>query len=271
MKITAQVLIIIFFVILFFIGLISATFKFGLLDYNFWQNSFGKHDVYQNLATVSKSSFESQINKEGGNKNDIRILTDLITPENAKDVVDNNLRNLLNFTNGASPQLNVYLPIDKVPKNLLPKNIIGIKSEMPIADLLAKFNFQNQQNLQLQNLSHLGIYATYFFGGCVFFLLLLLIFFILLTEKGKRFIGLGVAFVLSGSLTFFLANVGVGLNAVLSDDLINNSSITTVFAGTIFPPVIREILSVWQILGLILLCVGFILFFVRKPKYNNSK
>jgi hypothetical protein len=271
MKIAAQILLIIFFVILFFVELVSATFKFELLNYNFWKVTFQKHNVYQNLADVSKTSFESQIDKEGGNKNDVKILTDLITPDNAKDVVDKNLQNLLDFTNGGSSQIIVYLPIDKIPKNLLPQNIAGVKSEMTVSDLLTKFNFQDWQNLPFQNLFNIGKYICYLFIIAAFLLLLVLVLLILLIERGKRFISLGVAFVLSGSLAFFLADVVTNLNGTFSRGLADNSSITLIILGVIFSPAVAEMVFVWKILGLTILILGFGLFFVKKPTYNSSK
>lgn len=271
MKVAAQVLLIIFFIILFFVGLSSAAFKFQLLDYNFWQNTFQKHNVYQNLAIVSRNSFESQIAKEGGNKNDIKILTDLITEENSRDVVNHNLRNLLSFANGASTQINVYLPIDKVPKSLLPKSISGIKTEMPLTDLLTRFNFQDWQKLPWQDLSNVGKISYYLFVGTVSLLLLISVLLILLVEKKARFIGLGIAFVLSGGFTFFLVSIIANMNQILSKDVVQESSILSVVVGTVIPPIVTEMISSWQILGIILIAVGVALFLIKKPSYNSSK
>ena len=271
MKILAQVLLVIFFVILFFVGLVSTAFKFQLLDYNFWQSTFQKNDVYQNLAVVSKDSFESQIAKEGGNKNDIKILTDLISKENAKDVVDRNLWNFLSFANGKSSQINVYLPVDKVPNSLLPKNISGLKTEMSLPDLFTKFYFQDWQNLPWQKLSYLGATTHYFFVGTILFLLLILILLILLTEKGSRFIGIGIAFVLSGSFTFLLVNIAANINGAISGGLTDKSSITSVISGTMIPPIITEMIYLWQSISIVLLVIGAVLLFIKKPGYNSPK
>lgn len=271
MKVTAQIFLIIFFILFFFVGLISATFKFQLLSYSFWQNTFEKYNVYQNLAVVSKDSFNSQVTKEGGNKNDVKILTDLITPENAKELIDRNLQNFLSFVNGKVAQMNVYLPVDKVPANLLPKNITGDKTVIPITDLLTKFNFQNSQNLPLEEISRVGTISYYLFIGSAFLFLLVLILLILLVEKGSTFVGIGIAFMICGGLTFLLSNVATGLNSVLTKDLTTSTSIAAVVAGTMIPPVITEILPTWKILGIILFFFGFVLFFIKKPSYNSPK
>lgn len=271
MRILAQILLIVLFVILFLAELISTTLKFTLLNYNFWEISLQKYSVYQSLTDVSKSSFESQIDREGGNKNDIKFLTDLITPENTKDVVNRNLRYFLDFANGMSSQINVYLPIEKVPSNILPKNLLEIKSEMPLFELFAKFNFQGWQDLPLQNLSNVGKVVTYLFVGLSSLLVFLIISLVFLVERGKRFISLGIGFIFCGGLTFLLISITTNLNMMLSKSLVNNSSIALVILGTILSPVITEIMFAWKIVGLIIFILGFGLFFVKKPTYNNSK
>jgi len=265
-KIVAQSLLIFFLVLLFFIGLLSASFKFQVLDYTFWQTTFQKHSVYQNLATTSKASFESQIGKQGGNKNDIQVLTDLITAENVQDTVDRNLNNFLDFTNGKSGQINVYVPIDKVPQALLPKNLTGVKSQMTLPDLLTKFNFQDWQSLNLHNLSRLGGYSSYVLAIDISLIALILILLMLLVEKGQRFIGLGIAFVFLGAITVFLAKIGMDLSAALSKQISTTSSIASVVVGAVVPPAVTEIVSTWQIVGVILFVIGVGLFFVRKPR-----
>lgn len=271
MKTTAQILLVFLFEVVFLAGVISATLKFQLLDYNFWQNTFTKHNVYTNLATVSKTSFESQMKSGGRNLNDTAVLTNLITPENVKDTIGRNLQNFLSFANGKTTQLNVYLPVDKIPANLLPKSLSELKSVMPLSDLLTKFSFQNPQDLRLQNLFYTGIYANYLFIVAAFLEAVTLALLILLTEKGSRFIGLGIALTLSACITYLLVSIGNGLNMTLSTDLVDKANIAAVILGILFPPVISEIVLFWQKLALILLIAGIGLFFIKKPMYNSSR
>ncbi|HKB88255.1 MAG TPA: hypothetical protein VKC53_01260 [Patescibacteria group bacterium] len=271
MKTSAKILLVIFFVILFLGELLSGTFKFQLLNYNFWQNAFQKHNTYQSLATASKSSFESQIGKEGGNKNDVKILTDLITPENTKDVLDKNLKNVLSFANGTSSQINVYVPVDKIPKNLLPKTLNGLKTDMPLQELLTKFNFQDYQNIPLKEISQFGKVSSNGFIAASLLLIFILFLLFLLIKKGERLISLGIAFILSGSLTFFVMEVAIGIQKSILSGLPGSTSVVSVFVSIIAPAVISEVVIYWQILGFALLILGVVLFFVRKPGYNVSK
>lgn len=270
-KAGASVLLTIFFIVVYFFGLITASFKFQLLNYNFWNSTFQKHHVYQNLATVSKDSFEKQIEKEGGNKNDVRILTDLITPVNVKETVDRNLKNFLGYANGEVHQMNVYLPIDKIPKDFVSKNVSGLKTEMSLQEFLVKFNYQDWENLNFNDVAKTGQVLLYLFIGAAMFLLLIIILLILLVEGGARFISMGVAFVLSGGLTFFLISAVWSINTIGSIELMSNASIVAVIAGVMIPSIIIEIVSLWQIVGFITLFFGVVLFFIKKPKYNNLK
>jgi hypothetical protein len=271
MRAVAQILLTIIFIITLFLGLVTASLKFQLLNYNFWNTTFQKHNVYQNLATVSKDSFEHQITKEGGNKDDVRILTDLITPTNVKETVDKNLKNFLGFANGKESEVNVYLPIDKIPRDLLSKSIAGLKTEMTLQELLTKFNYQDREDLRFENIANSGQMALYLLIGVSLFILLILTLLFLLVESGERFLYMGVAFVLSGGLMFFVVSLVTSINTIISNELISSPSIAAVIAGTMIPPVITEIAHLLQIIGFAMLPLGVVLFFIKKPKYNNSK
>lgn len=271
MRSLTQIPSIIFILISFLVGLIAGTFNFQLLNYNFWTNTFIKHDVYNSLAISGKNSFESQIIDEGGNKNDVKILTDLITPQNAKDVVERNLKNFLNFANGKVSQIYVYLPVNKIPTNLLPKNISGIKTEMPIQDILTKFNFQDYQNLPIESMSRLSRTSSLIFYMAMAFFILAIISLFFLVESKKRFISLSIAFILSGGLTVFLAQVVAVLSTNISTQFISSSSISSVITGIIIPPLLIEILTIWRYLGMTLILLGLIFLFVKKKSLNNSK
>lgn len=270
MRYAAQFLLIAFFVVMSLVMLLSGTVKFQLLNFRFWQDDFTKNNVYQNIALSTKNSLESQIGKEGGSKNDAKVLTDLITPGNVKDFVDKNLQNILSFANGEKSQIIVYLPVDKFPKNLLPGNLSGIQSEMPLTDLLTKFNYQGYTSLPLASFSQAGKVASLIFFGSVILLIVFMILLILLVEAGGRFIAPGVALLLSGLLTISSAKVIESLKSLQSFTQ-GNSSFIYNLAGIILPPLINGLTRIWYPAGIGLVALGLILFFIRKPSYNRQK
>jgi hypothetical protein len=271
MKVAAQVLLIILFVILFLVGLLAGTFKFQLLDYNFWQGTFEKHNVYQNLAAASKNSLESQVGAGGGSKNDARVLTDLITSANVKDFVDKNLQNILSFVNGKTPQIIVYLPVKIIPRSLLPNNLIGIQSDIPLKDLLTKFNYQNYQSLPLQSLGRLGRLTALVFMGSVSLLVVIMILLVFLVRDGDRFVAPGIAVFLSGVITLFLSGVGGRLEVVPPGSLPGNSSFIKILAGNLIPPLLTELMKTWSVVGIVFVATGLVLFFVRRSRYNTKR
>ena len=259
MKVFASVVLVVLFIPLFLVSLFSYTLKFDLLNYNFWQTTLEKNNVYADLTINIKSSFDNQIVKEGGNKNDIKVITDLITTENTKDTMNKNIKNVLDFVNGKTQQINIYLPLDKIPKDLIPEST------------LTKFNFEDYQNLHLENISKLGEESSYILVGSSALSLLILILLFVLTKEGERLIGMGLALIFSGGFTMLLVKVGGILSVELINRRVVSTSITSVILETISPPVIHEIILKWQAIGIVLVIVGIGLFFVKKPKYNVVK
>lgn len=266
MRSVIQIFLVISFIGLFFVGLISATLKFGILNNNFWQKTFEKHAVYQDLATVFRSSFEEQVGEEGGNVEDVKLISNLMTEENTKDIVDKNIKNILGFVNGKENQINIYLPLSKIQSDLLPQNIAKLGNEIPLTQLLTKLNFQDLQNIKLERFSRLGETNSYLLIGtlCFFSIVSILIFF--LTKSGSRFIAPAAAFILSGGITFLLAILSLDAVHILSNDLMLRPSVAAVAVATVLPPTVIEIVYIWKIISLLFLLIGVVLFFVKKPR-----
>lgn len=270
MRFAAAFLLVIFFVVLCMVALLAGAVKFQLLDIRFWQETFTKHNVYQDLASKTKDSLESQIGKEGGSRRDAKVLTDLITPENVKDFVDKNLQNVLGFANGNKTQVIVYLPVDKLPKNILPWNLSEVKNEMALTDLLTKLNYQNYNNLDLKSLGQAGKISTFVFIGSLALIVLFLIFLVLLVESGGRFVAPAVAILLSGLFIISAAKVVESLKS-LQGATQDNSSFVYVLAGIVLPALADGLARVWLMVGAGLVILGLVLFFIKKPRYNNPK
>lgn len=270
MRYAAQFVLILFFAALSFIVLLSATFKFQLLNVRFWRDTFGKSNVYQSLAVSTKESLESQIGKEGGNKNDAKVLTDLITTDNVKDFIDKNLQNVLSFANGEKSEIIVYLPIEKFPKSILPKNLVGAESEMTLSALLTKLNYQGADTLPLDSLSHAGRYSSLAFYASAILAFVFLIFLIILVKAGERLIAPGIAITLAGLLTISLAKMIESLK-LLQNTSQGSTSFAYTAAGIILPPVIGGFTKTWYFGGVGLVIFGLILFFIKKSGYNNPK
>ncbi len=269
MKSAARIFLIIITTLLATVGIVLATIRFQFLEPTFWENSFDKHNVYNDLSAVVKKTVEAQITHDGGRVSDAKVLTDIITPGNLRDFITKNLVNVLGYVDGLYPKLNFYIPVSKIPKGLLPKNIAYQSEEVPVSTLLTEFNVNFISASQIQSFSLFGKVLTYLviliFALVGLFLLLLFI----LVDAGKRFTAPAAAFLITGILMLGLCQAGSQAVSALSLNLLQKTVTAEVIVGTIIPPLIQDIVRIWLFIGIILAAVGIILFFLKKPLYNK--
>ena len=254
MKTFASFILIIIFIPIFLVWLLALTVKFEVLDPQFWQNTFGKHDVYSQLAVSLKNDAVNQITKQGGNKNEAKVLTDLITPLNLKSFVDQNLANLLNYANGKKSQLFVYIPYKLIPKNYLPTDLTNLSEQMPIDAFMSKFNITTISYDQIQQISRFGPIINYsvILSSVVLLLFSLLLY--LLVDNDHRPVGISVVFITCGALAIILAEYV---------QRIQINTIETVLI--VVNPTIYELTRFWIWTGVALIVVGVAVVFFKKP------
>ena len=264
MRFTAKLLLAGLVIPLLLLGFISASIKFQLLNAKFWLATFERHNVYTTGAEALKNYAEGQIAKEGGRKSDAKVITDLITPENLKDITEKNITNFLNYANRQKPELMVYLPVKKIPKDLLPKNYANIPEEIEINTLLDKYGIKAVSRTQIQQFSLMGRAATYFMvldlSLCALFIFLLF----LLTESGSRFAFPGATFIITGLLAIMFFRGGVQPQMGTEATLAEKSLPAQVVFLNILPPLIQEISKGWIVAGIALVGLGVVLLVLRK-------
>lgn len=265
MKYIAQFFLAILFIVLFILVLLTSTLKFALLNYNFWSSAFTKHDVYSELSSVIKSSVDQQVDRQGGTKSDVSILTDLVTPENTKDFVNNNLTNFIDFLNGKSGELIVYVPINRAPKGLLPKNISELNNEMTVSQLGEKFDIGGLDQLPFDILSRVGPTVLYAFIGSAVIMLVFFLLLILTTEVESRFVAPGIAVFLSGIVTLLTTQWGAKAMENVTSQFSKNTDLSTQIFVSIVPSLAVEIINLWIVAGIVLTIIGVLLMFIKKP------
>ncbi len=245
-------------------GLLSTTARFQLLDTGFWLTTFEKNNVYDNFAKVLKTSTEKQTIKEGGNIGDAAFLTNLLTPENLKDITEKNLSNALTFLNGKSEELIVYIPVSKIPKDLLPKTIKPISEQMTAEELLKEFNIMGVKSAQIKNLSSIGSWTTYFWLTNFGLIVLVIFLLIRLVNNGSRFVAPGLVFILSGILTLAVVLFGFVVRGSMLTDWVKSSEPSQIILATFAPYIFWGVLRVWLFAGIGLLASGVLLLFLKK-------
>lgn len=254
MKNLAKLFLIILFVPFCLATILIATIKFQILDGGFWKTTLKNNNVYTNLSVVLKTAAENQTEKGGGKKNDIGLLTDIVTPKILEDFISRNFDNIFGFANNKKKELLIYIP-----------KVVNFNSEeLPLVAFLSKFHMAVGQDLPISQIGYVGIATTYSF--ILLFTLSLLCFFLLfiLTESGKKFIAPGLAFIFSGVILLATTVFGYVIRMSMLTDWIKGKEPSQILLSTFAPYILQEILKVWTIVGISLLILGIILVFIKK-------
>jgi hypothetical protein len=264
MKNLLKTILVIIFIPAFTITVIAALVKFQLLSPKFWKNSLSEHHAYKDLSQTIKTLAESSTVKGGGNPRDIKILTDVMTPELIQDFTERNITNILDYANGKRPDLVAYIPLDKIPKSLAPKSVGLNQEELPFASLLSKFNI-GQNSIPFTQIAYFGRSVNYIliFSSVISLLIAIVLF--ALTDSGKHFFSIGIMFLLSGALVILLNRVLSWINVSMTKNTIPDPNFGTAMLKIIGPVILSEFLKPWSIIGAILVGIGIVIFFLKKP------
>ncbi len=268
MKSTLKIILIILFVPIFVATLLAVSIKYQLLAPNFWKSTMSSGNVYKDLSGAIKTSFETKTVTGGGTKNDVKILTDIATPDNLRDFVERNVDNILNFANGKNKVLLIYIPINKIPKELAPKSVGLNSEEIPASALLDKFNI-DQSALPVSQLNYVGRSSNYFLLITISLSVLIIASLFVLTGRGDRYIGVGTGFVLSGTFTIGVVRILNLARLNMPYNLIKSSGFANKLVSIIAPVLLEAILKVWLVVGIATLAIGIVLFFLRRPELSK--
>lgn len=263
MRFALKLILTILFIPLFLILLIGVTVRFQFLSPSFWENTFTSGNTYSQLSISLKNDLELRTVQAGGKRSDIKALTDLVSPEILKDLINGNIRNILLYANGKSKEIIVYLPLNKLPTGIVPVSFRKFTENMRLADFMEEFNISGISDAQIRIIGRTGAYSWVVLATSIFLAALIFYLLWLCTEVGKRLIAHGVALIISGTLTWILSGAG----NVVGRNLTTNSSIIKI----IVPTIIGGVIKVWMIIGVGTVILGIILFFVKKGYYNKTE
>lgn len=269
MRVIASIFLILLFVPLFLIAILATTVRFQILDSNFWLGTFSQNNIYENLSTAIKKYAEDKTVASGGNKNDIRVLTDLITPANVQDGVTRNLTNVLNFVNGQTGMLDIYIPFDKIPKDLLPTTYDEKSNTIPLTSLLVSLNIQGIGKPQLNIISSIGFWSWTLLVMDLILVFVALTLQFLLTRPGRRFWNIAVGLLLSGLITIFTFIIGEGIRRSVITEWPKNTEPAMQIFAVFSPYILQRILVLWLVIGVCAIAFGILLFFFKRPVYNK--
>lgn len=264
MKNFLKTILVIIFIPVFTIAVVSSSVKFQLLSPEFWKNTLSENNVYKEMSLAIKGMVVSKTIKGGGNPQDIKMLTDIATPELIKDFTERNLTNILDYANGKRTDLIAYIPISKIPKNLAPKSVGLNSEELPLVALMSKFNIR-QDSLPLSQIAYFGRSVNYFLIFSSIVSLLIAISLFALTDRGKHFFSIGIMLLLSGALVILLDRVLNWINVSMTKNIIPDPNFGISMLKIIGPVILSEFLKPWSMIGAILVGIGIAILFIKKP------
>lgn len=247
----------------FIILILSINIRFQFLMPGFWMNTLERANVYSKISSVISESLESKVSAEGGRKSDVAVLTSIISPLNVKDFTEKNFQSILYFANGKTSEVNVYIPVIESSENS------ATLEKISFMQFVKDYNIQGITQEDLNIISKFGLWSWLLLAASTF--LIALIFFLMyqITPFGKHLGGMGTIVILPG---IFMIGFYLLLNyfaKLLSGNYVSSSNIGTALGAVVAPPIIGEIIKIWLAGGILMIVLGILLFFVKKPAKNN--
>ena len=170
----------------------------------------------------------------------------------------------MNYANGKTPSLNVYVPVSKLPKGLLPKNLSSTPEQMPINSFFANFGIPITAN-QIQWISLIGKVSYYMFLASIGVAALCLFLLILLVGSGQRFVFPGIVMGTTGVIIIFFWNSARNFSSSLNTNLQGIPTVGQDIIRIVAPPLVTALLERWVIVGSGLIILAIVFFFLKKP------
>jgi len=270
MKLVAKVILIIIFIPVFLVFLLAINLRFQLLAPSFWEKSFVSGDVYSKLSLEINNNLESQVIAQGGKTGDVTILTDLTSPMNLQDMINKNINNFLEYANGKSGEIIIYIPVSKIPKSLLSQNFSLISEQTSLPELIKEFNVTGITPSQIQMISYTGTvsWLLLFITATVLVLILFLLY--LCVNPGKKLTAPGIALILSGSIGLVMTFLGTLIQNSWTRSLSGSSGTIGSLIGIVAPPIMEGVLKIWLPFAIGAIILGIVLLFLKRS-YNRDR
>jgi hypothetical protein len=271
MKLVAKVILIIIFIPVFLVFLLAINLRFQLLAPSFWEKSFVSGDVYSKLSLEINNNLESQVITQGGKVGDVTILTDLTSVANLQDTINKNINNFLEYANGKSGEIIVYIPVGKIPKSLLSQNFSLISEQVTLPELFKEFNVTEISPAQIQMISYFGQISSIGLLLAALLLVLILSLLYLLVRPGQRLLAPGIALILSGIFGMAVVFLGTLIQNSWTENLTGSSGTMSLFTGIIIPPIMGGVLKMWSPFAIGAIILGIVLLFLKRSYNRNRK
>ncbi|MDP2638512.1 MAG: hypothetical protein Q8P26_05635 [Candidatus Levybacteria bacterium] len=230
-------------IFIFFISIlvIISTLKFEILNKSFLFGSFERHNIYSQLPNLLASSLPNDPNIPEDEKISYTDFAKNISPQIIKPLIEDNLKQIIDFANGQSKNIVISIAISGV----------GFRDTSGIYWSLSELPDKNLQK-NIQSMNGLGNVLIFTFG--ITLLILTGLFFL----YGKMFtpkdpLGGRIMLLVSG---IFIAAISVFIKIILmiiGKELLNGAEPSQKLLGLLATSLFPEMTTTWLVVGIVLI------------------
>ena len=259
-----QGILILFFVVLFIVDLVLVTFRFQILNKDFWITSLEEGAVYE----ILEQEFTNYIEDTFVDNNEIisegRELAKVFDKESIQIFLERNIELVFAYINNEAPEIVVYIPIEEFPSDI--KQRLEINSEEISLDYLIRTYGKGSTPIGKEAFDNLRTINRNIIVPLIVITILLivdLIMLYILETKDHRHFGMWAALIASGISTFIMIIFVSELsrNAFGGDF---DGDIGGKLVLSIVPSLTNQIIRFWTIVGASTVATSFVFLALKK-------
>ncbi len=249
------------------IAVLSINLRFQLLSSKFWLTTFDRANVYYQISNSVVSKLNSNVVAEGGNVNDIGTLSELISANSLKGLIEENINSILLYANGQSKELILTVPlaIENLPQGVNPTNLEDLSKKMTFGEFVKEFNITGISEQDIKILASMGLWSYILFGISIVLIIVIIEAGYLITTPGKRISITFINFVLSGLTLFSVYYVLTEAGRLIKVNYIGSMNIGTSIFAIVIPPLLNNLAQIWLWIGAATVIIGIVFIFIKKP------
>jgi hypothetical protein len=273
----------------YFSFLLTTTFVVQLLNPSFWIKNLKKPGVYgymeQALKIAARDGLRENLKKEGINlenlttgqraiiEKEMDVLLNPITKENIQEFSEANINNILNFVNGKSERLIIYLPLKKwgIPSaqsTQLPEYLTN--ENLDLIELIDQGNL-NMSKTTISSIKNSGVKIRIWWLISIISLSLTLFLHYVLGGKDKKLESTLSFMFYGGIITLFGAWILNVVARTVGEGLEAKRKAMEIFIGTIVPAILSETIKLWLIFGIATMLLTYFISYAANNINKNRQ
>lgn len=254
LKLITIILLNVLFISFFLIFTLLTSIKFHLLNYSQVTSSFAKNNVYEKIPGFLDSALKEKENELGKEEKEAYgAIAKTITPEVAKRTLETNLKEIYNFLDGKTDDIQLYLPLKETGLD----QFIKLKNERISINGLFRQNSQLNQAEKLKGVTKLILLGWFVVLGLILFQLFL-------SYKLAKNKGVGIPLIICGVLLTIISILAKFFLYQMSRDLTSSIEPSQRLIAMLASSILPEIAFTWTIAGVSIAVIGTLFLILSK-------